>query len=201
MRKDGRVSEEEIWDERYRTARAEGSIDRGPAAALAELQEFLPSKGRALDAAGGTGRNARWLAASGLSVTLADISSVALAQAAALATTQGLELRTQHRDLSADGFPDVDWTLIVVTYFLDRDLIASMPRHLGRGGIGVFVQPTMTNLEQHERPSARFLLDDGEIVTIGASLAAAYPTVEVLHCTEGWTPGGTHEARLVFRQL
>ncbi|HZN34298.1 MAG TPA: methyltransferase domain-containing protein, partial [Pirellulaceae bacterium] len=52
---------------------------REPSAVLVGLDRFLPKVGRALDAGGGGGRNAIWLAQRGLDVTLADISAKGLA--------------------------------------------------------------------------------------------------------------------------
>src|SRR5205814_5476112 len=69
------------WDARYQAA----APARRPAAFLTALEGELPRSGRALDVAGGAGRNALWLARRGLEVTLVDIapSALALARAAA----------------------------------------------------------------------------------------------------------------------
>ena len=50
----------------------------GPGPVLVESGDLLPDSGIVLDVAGGTGRNALWLAAAGLTVTLVDVSEVAL---------------------------------------------------------------------------------------------------------------------------
>ena len=46
---------------------------------------------------------------------------------------------------------------------------------------------TRTNLERHVRPSARFLLEPGELPTL-------FPDLEPIDHVEQWTPSGVHEA-------
>lgn len=134
-----------------------------------------------------------------MDVVLCDVSEVALEQAEAIVAARGLPLTTEHRDVEADGM-EGQWDLIVVTYFLNRPLLHSLGRHLNVGGVALFVQPTVTNLERNERPSRRFLLADGEIGDIAADMArrAAVDEIELatLHRSEAWRDG-THEARLV----
>ena len=63
------------WEAGYQA----GGPTRAPAGFLLELDGELPRAGRALDVAGGAGRNALWLARRGLAVTLVDIAPSALA--------------------------------------------------------------------------------------------------------------------------
>ena len=55
------------WNARYQ---ARGATDDEPSHVLRRLTEYLPTTGRALDVAGGAGRNAIWLARHGLDVTV-----------------------------------------------------------------------------------------------------------------------------------
>ena len=66
------------WDAKYAAAE---EIPREPSAVLRSLEKLLPRCGRALDVAGGAGRNAIWLAKRGLDVTIADVSPRGLALA------------------------------------------------------------------------------------------------------------------------
>jgi tellurite methyltransferase len=61
---------------------------------------------------------------------------------------------------------------------------------LAPGGLLVFAQPTRSNLQRNPHPSARFLLEDGELPQLLRGL-------KVISYTEGWTEEGRHEARLV----
>jgi hypothetical protein len=76
--------------------------------------------------------------------------------------------------------------------FLSRGLFDAFPRLLAPGGLLVYVQATRRNLERNHHPSARFLLDDGELPGLIREL-------EVLRYEEGWFEA-RHEARLVARK-
>ncbi len=180
----------ERWDRRYAERRVH-SWD--PAPFLLEVSEQLPAAGVALDLAGGTGRNALWLAQRGLQVTLCDVSGVALALAATEAKERGLALVTDCRDLEADPLPEGPFELILVHDYLNRDLFAIFPDRLAPAGLLVYVQPTKRNLERHAHPSARFLLEEGELGRLAADL-------EILRFEEGWASSGRHEARLLARK-
>lgn len=183
------MSARERWNQRYR----DGAGLADPSAFLEEAAGFLPQTGRALDLAGGAGRHALWLARRGLEVTLCDVADEGLARASQRAREQGLTIRTEQRDVEADGAPPGPWDLVVSFHYLWRPLFAALPTLLAPGGVVVYCQPTRSNLEKNPRPSARFLLEDGE-------LAGLLPhELEVLSLEEGWH-GDRHEARLVARR-
>jgi hypothetical protein len=183
------LADAERWDRRY-TERGAGVGEPGPF--LVEVAEQLPTQGVALDLAGGSGRNALWLARRGLRVTLCDVSRVALELAAQEAAATGLELVTAQRDLETEPPPEGPWDLIVVHDYLQRDLFPRFPYLLAPAGVLVYVQPTVRNLERHPHPSARFLLEEGELGRLAEGL-------EILRLDEGWTSSGRHEARLLAR--
>lgn len=167
-----------------------------PATFVAQSAALLPSSGSALDVAGGTGRNALWLAAAGLTVTLTDISDVALDLARADAATLDLPVDTIRLDLEESGLPDGDWDVIVVHHFLDRSVLHDLPARLTSGGLVIVSHPTMRNLERHPRPGPRYLLEEGELATI----VAGWEGMEIVTMDEGWTPEGRHEARVRARK-
>lgn len=175
------------WDARYREA---GADPGAPSTVLTALDPLLPRRGRALDLAGGAGRHALWLARRGLDVTLADISEVGLGIARSAAAREGLALRTVAVDLDRDPLPGGPWDLILIFHFLDRRL-AAYAEELAPGGYLVIVHPTRSNLARHPRPSARFLLEDGELPRLIPD------ALEVVRYEEGWLDEGRHEARLV----
>ncbi len=177
------------WDARYL---ALGDEPRGPEPLLLELVEILPRSGRALDLAGGPGRNGVWLAGRGLDVTIADFSIVALDQAARLASERGVSIRPLAIDLEADPFPAGPWDLILCARFLHRPTYRAIPAHLAARGLAIVVHPTQINLERNPRPGPRYLLEPGE-------LPGLLPGLEVVQSSEGWTPGGRHEAHYAGR--
>jgi SAM-dependent methyltransferase len=181
-------SDRDRWNARHAGKRPEP-----PSPFLGELSDQLPRTGRALDVAGGSGRNALWLARRGLEVTLADVSDVALDQAAAAARAAGLRLATVRVDLETAPLPAGPWDLLLCTYFLHRPLFATFPAALAPGGLLVVAHATRRNLERHPRPGPDHLLEEGELPGLVRGL-------EILHCTEGWSEAGRHEARLVARR-
>jgi tellurite methyltransferase len=181
----------ERWDRKYAGRPAEPGLPDGFLLACADR---LPTAGKALDVAGGAGRHALWLAARGLDVTIADVSPVGLQRATDAAAARGLAVKTQAMDLEADPrLPDGPWDLILCFHFLFRPIYGDFARVLAPGGTLVVCHPTRTNLQRHAHPSARFLLEDGE-------LEGLVPGVQVLSLEEGWSPAGRHEARLVARR-
>jgi tellurite methyltransferase len=178
------------WD-RIHAARGPGLAE--PSSLLTAEADRLPRAGRALDVAGGSGRHALWLARRGLAVTLADVSPVALARAAAEAGD--LPLATVEVDLERQPLPAGPWDLILCFHYLQRSLFPALAGALAPGGLLLFCQPTERNLERHAKPSRRFLLAEGELARLIADLP-----LEILHLAEGWSAEGRHEARLIARR-
>jgi SAM-dependent methyltransferase len=109
----------EDWNERY--ARKELVWTAEPNRRFAaEVESLAP--GRALDLACGEGRNAVWLAGRGWRVTGVDFSDVALAKAAELASSRGVEVEWVVADvLSYEPEPRA-FDLVAVLYLqLPRD--------------------------------------------------------------------------------
>jgi 2-polyprenyl-3-methyl-5-hydroxy-6-metoxy-1,4-benzoquinol methylase len=181
------------WDAKW------GARDEAPSAPsgyLDQVVDLLPSARpgvRALDVAGGGGRNALWLAARGYDVTVVDVSSVGLALAERRAAAAGLALHTEVRDLERDGLPPGTYDVILSVYFLDRPMLATVAHHLTPEGVLVLEHPTVTNLERHERPSRRWLLEPGEVPSLLTGL-------ELIQYEEDWNESGRHEARVVARR-
>ena len=172
------------WDERY--GRRPAGL-RPPDPFLLAVADELPRTGRALDLAGGEGRNAIWLANRGLDVTIADISEVAMARARALVSERVID--TVVVDFDVQPPPEGPWDVIVCVLYLDRPLLGQIHRLLAPGGRFVFVQPTRTNLERHVH-AAGYLLDPGEAPTLLSGLT-------LLRYDERWDERGQHEARVL----
>lgn len=187
------AEERERWNARYREA---GRAPEEPVRFLRAIADLLPRRGRALDVAGGSGRNALWLARRGLEVTVVDIAEQGLALAAEAAQRHGLALRTVCRDLEQDpgaALPPGPWDVILDVHFLLRAIVPAMAASLAPGGLLVFAHPTVTNLERHARPPRHYLLADGE-------LPGLVPDLEPVLYREGWNEDGRHEAELVARR-
>ena len=179
--------ERKHWEQRYLTE----TRRTDPSAFLLEVGRYLPSAGTVLDAGGGNGRNAVWLAGRGLRVTVLDIAESALLLADQAAAAAGVEIQTLLADLD-DGVPSGPWDVVVNFHILKRDLFPRFRAVLASAGLLVFCQATVRNLERHERPPRRHLLQVGE----GWDLMAGF---ELLIAREGWSVEGRHEFEALAR--
>lgn len=179
------------WDERYRNEPP--PVDPG-VFVRDELAPQLGMPGRAIDLAGGAGRHAIWLAQRGWEVTLLDSSTVALDLAAERAVALGVDLTLVHADLTLDPIPPGPWDLVLLTHYLQRDLFPEVAGLLAPGGIFAYSIATVRNLERHERPPRRALLDENEAPRLAGPL-------EIVFYAEGWSAADRHEARVIARRL
>ena len=104
------------WDARY--AAVDRAWSAGPNVFVEEKCAVLPP-GRALDVAGGEGRNALWLADRGWEATVADFSAVALQRAAHLWDQREERvgrLHVRQVDVVAEPLGDRSFDLVVVCY-------------------------------------------------------------------------------------
>jgi tellurite methyltransferase len=166
------------WEARYA---AGGYAERThPSGLLTDWLDRLP-RGRALDVACGTGRNALFLAAAGYAVDAVDISPTALARGRAAAAAQALAVGWLEQDLDV-GIPgairDARYDLILMVRYVNTPLIGQLKTQLAAGGHllieehlrwhGVVVGPT----------SPEFRVAAGE-------LARAAAPLRIVHSHEG----------------
>ena len=181
-------SDRDHWNTRY----TERPWPQDASPWLVSQQSALPRVGDALDIAGGTGRNALWLADLGWSVTITDVSDVALSIAANRATASGADISTELTDLTTAPLPEGPWNLVLLFHYLDRDLVPAIGSILEPSGILIGALATRTNLEQHARPPAPFLLEDGELPRLLTGF-------DLVTYEEGWQDN-RHDARFVARK-
>ena len=182
------------WNKKYR---AGSHLDSEPDEFLVRaFQEFLAGqpKGYALDLAGGVGRHALWLAERGWRVKLIDLADAAVRIAEQRAhTTRARGVTTEVRDLSTSpDLGDGQFDLIIVFYFLDRQLFPALIRALKPGGLLVYRTYTVEQGELGRGPSdTRLLLEPDE-------LRASFKSLQILHYRETVTDKAT--AELVARK-
>ncbi len=185
------AGDRERWDERW--AAAAHATGAAPAWLDGLPEGLIPRSGRALDVASGSGRVALWLARRGLDVVASDVSPVGLARAAQAAAAEGLRLATRACDLEESPLPEGPWRVISCVQYLQRSLFPAFVSALESGGVLVCEVATLRNLERHARPSARFLIDEGELPALCAPL-------EPVWSREGWHDDHAL-ARIVARKL
>ena len=119
------------WDARYAKTNNQPQACR----VLRDFSHLLPVEGQALDLACGMGGNALLLAQAGLSTTAWDLSPVGLEKLAKQAERQALAITIQHRDvLEKPPLPD-SFDVIVVSYFLERDVFPALVDALKPSGL------------------------------------------------------------------
>ncbi len=174
---DVREDAELFWDERYRSE--EAVPERGPAAFLVEHRDLLPSSGRALDVAMGTGRNTLYLASLGYGVTGIDISGVAEERCREEAERRGLRIEAVQADLESYDLPKAAYDIVTDFYFLQRELAPALAAALRPGGVLVFESFTTEQRQFGWGPQQEaFLLRPGE-------LRSLVPGLEELEYREG----------------
>ena len=112
--------------------------DLKPAQFLVENVALLP-KGRALDVAMGSGRNAIFLSKMGFDVEGLDVSPEAVSGALELARKSGVNLRAQVADLERNyNIEKGAYDVIICFNYLQRSLIPQIKDGLCKGGMVVY---------------------------------------------------------------
>jgi len=190
--------EKSRWDARYKE-RPESWAEPDEFL-VRSYDEFLSDRppGLALDLAGGAGRNSLFLIARGWRVDLVDISEVALQLAkekfrSAKRSAVDGKLNVKAVDLNAvSDFGRSEYELIVVFYFLRRELFPALIAALKPGGTLVYRTYTIDRMNVPGGPSdPAYLLQPGE-------LRQAFDSLEILYYNE--TKTGKAAAELVAKK-
>ena len=158
------TSDADRWNDRYSSSAAPMVLQ--PPEIVTTHLDGIGEGHRTLDVACGWGDAGLHLATLGATATLTDVSSVALAAVAERAVALGVEAETIAADLENEPVPVGAWDAITCLHYLDRVLLPRLGVALAPGGRLACAIATTTNLERHERPSARFLVDPGELPTL-----------------------------------
>jgi SAM-dependent methyltransferase len=168
--------DESFWDERYRQHGEHASVWSGEpnAQLVAEVVDLTP--GSALDVGAGEGADAAWLARRGWRVTAVDISSVALARAAAAVQDEpetAARITWQHQDLTASPPPAGTFDLVSAQFLHlpapQRDAVYSrLAASVAPGGTLLIVGHHPSDLDTSvRRPSTPGLLFTAEEIAAG----------------------------------
>ena len=188
-------SDSERWDDRYRQASPPTVLT--PHAVVVEAAEAMIAGNNAVDIACGWGDSGLWLASQGAVVTCLDVSAIALEHVDRRAAEMDVPVTTRQYDTARSGAPVGPWDFIACVHYLDRDMLATLWSEVGPGGTVAIAIATTTNLERHDRPSARFLLEPGELADL--VIGSADDAIPV-QSDETWRNNGVHEAWLIARR-
>ena len=149
---------------------------RGPCSWLVENADLLPSQGKALDVACGSGRHALLLAATGLEVLAVDHDDDSIRALRNAARRLDLPMVAETVDLegdrkAAEGALGTDaYALIVCVHYLHRPLFPTLIQALAPGGILLYETFTVDQ-KKHGKPSnPDFLLEHSELESLVAGL-------------------------------
>lgn len=147
-----------------------------PARWLVDHAHVLPTTGDALDVASGSGRNAFWLAARGLTTLAIDRSATAVAGIRETAQRLDLPLRAEIVDLETEeaGLPVAAYDVIVVVHYLHRALFPTLRAALKPGGLLVYETFTRAQAQRGKPTNPTFLLQPGELGTLVAPLEVLF---------------------------
>lgn len=149
------------WDKHYTSCANDLAT---PAEVLFHNQHLLPAQGTALDLACGRGANAICLAENGLTVTAWDISSSALEYLSHHAKEKGLTVNTKTRDISKHPPETNSFDVIVVSRFLDRNIILDIRNAIKLDGL-IFYQTFIKDKINATGPgNPDYLLDKNELL-------------------------------------
>jgi len=141
-----------------------------PCKVLEQNQHLLPKQGTALDLACGQGGNAMLLAEAGLEVNAWDISAVAIKQLQQRIELQSLAMNAQVRDVIISPPEQNSLDVLVVSYFLERELCTKLLMALRPGGL-LFYQTYCQQKSQQVGPNnPEFLLADNELLRLFSSM-------------------------------
>jgi SAM-dependent methyltransferase len=173
-------AERRAWDRRYRQG-SHSSREPDPFLVYG-YEEFVEPlfarPGTALDLAGGVGRHAMFLAQRGWQVTLTDISAVGIQRAGKAAEKYGARIDFvvgDARELEAKQ----DYDLILVFFYLERELFPKLAHALRPGGLVIY----KTYTREHKKFSSKgpshpmYFLGPNELLR-------AFPAFHVLHYHE-----------------
>lgn len=127
----------------------------------------MAPKGRALDIAAGTGKNALFLANSGFTVDAVDISDVAMKRLSG----QHPDIYPICADLDHFDIPEKEYSLIINIRFLNRRLFPYIKEGLIPGGLLIFETYLEGENQDYCQSSCRdYLLRDNELLHAFLSL-------------------------------
>lgn len=137
-----------------------------PAQFLVENVELLP-KGRVLDVAMGSGRNAIYLARLGFEVEGVDMSPEAVNTALESAEKVGVTIRAQVADLEGNYYIEKGaYDVIICLNYLQRSLISQIKDGLRQGGMVIYETFIIDQVQFGKPKNPDYLLRHNELLNM-----------------------------------
>jgi tellurite methyltransferase len=173
MMKDERTN----WNRRYSQG-SHASLEPDPLL-VSGYEEFIqplfPQAGRTLDVAGGVGRHAIWLAERNWQVDLLDISEVGMQKARENSGPLAERISFTVRDLKEFKAGAEKYDLVLVFFYLQRELFPELLKSLREGGLLIYKTYTHLQAKFGGGPShPMHLLEESELLRAFSGLHVLY---------------------------
>ena len=159
------------WDEAYQNA---DIATVKPAQVLSENAHLLPSSllqsSNALDLACGRAGNAIFLAEQGFNVDAVDISPKVLERLEVFIKQQSLSISCECRDIETKGLSGKKYDVIVVSYFLNRELFAQIINALKPNGLLFYETWSQEKVDDSGPSNPDYRLKAGELLELSQTL-------------------------------
>lgn len=157
----------EQWQQRYLLS-AEQAPE--PSGVLAEHLYLLPKQGRALDLACGRGGNALTLARQGLDVHAWDYAPAAIEALQKQSEVEGQRLECMVRDVEQSPPEPNSFDVIVVSYFLAREIVPSLVAALRPDGLVFYETYILDRVSEQGPENPSFRLRNNELLRLFSGL-------------------------------
>ncbi|MDH5516524.1 MAG: methyltransferase domain-containing protein [Gammaproteobacteria bacterium] len=165
------ANKQQNWNQRYQL---KAITEPEAAYVLTANSHLLADKGRALDLACGLGANAIFLARKGYQVTAVDYSAVALEKLDRFAESENLSINSRLIDLENFEGALGNYDLIVVSYYLQRELFPLILSAINSGGM-LFYQTFSGIADNMSGPkNAAFRLKRSELLALSSGHEILY---------------------------
>jgi tellurite methyltransferase len=163
----GSNKESDKWNAIYQSRQQTGEISKlNPAYILQKFHHLLPAQGKALDLASGPGANALFLAQHNLQSHAWDISSIAIEKLKEISSSLNLDINTQVRDVVSSPPEENSFDVIVVSHFLDRQIMPEIISALRENGLLFYQTFTMARVQDTGPSSEKYRLGKNELLDL-----------------------------------
>ncbi len=160
----GTDNDSDKWDAIYNSKKL--SEDFSPAYILKKFHHLLPAQGKTLDLASGFGANALFLAQHNMESHAWDISSAAIEHLISSARILNLNINTEVRDVVAKPPEENSFDVIVVSHFLDRQIMPNIISALRENGLLFYQTFTKTRIQDIGPSSEKYRLGKNELLEL-----------------------------------
>ncbi|MDA8561305.1 methyltransferase domain-containing protein [Nitrospinae bacterium] len=155
------LKDKEKWNSKYEVD--EYITGKKPSRWLEDNAGLLAKSGKALDIAGGEGRNSVFVANKGYEVTCMDISENGLRKAQALAQEKNAAITTVLTDLESNSLKENEYDFILCFNFLERSLFSEIHQALKPGGL-LFYETFTVDYLKYSNFKKEWVLEANELL-------------------------------------